>query len=79
MFHAGMPEEAYSYALPAPIREKLNLRKFGFHGLSYQYVSGRAAELLGRPVGELALIIAHLGREGSSVVAVKGARASTPP
>ena len=74
MFHAGMPEEAYTYALPAPIREKLNLRKFGFHGLSYQYVSGRAAELLGRPVSELRLIIAHLGTGGSSVGAVKGGK-----
>jgi acetate kinase len=71
-FHAGMPEEAYTYALPATIRERLNLRKFGFHGLSYQYVSGRTAELLGRPIGELRLIIAHLGTGGSSVVAVKG-------
>jgi acetate kinase len=74
MFHAGMPEEAYTFAIPAAIREKLNLRKFGFHGLSYQYVSRRTAELLGRPVADLRMVIAHLGTGGSSVVAVQGGR-----
>ena len=74
MFHAKMPEEAYTYALPADLRTRLNLRKFGFHGLSYQYVSRRTAELLGRPLGDLRMVIAHLGTGGSSVVAVEGGR-----
>ena len=79
MFHAGMPEKVY-LAIPAAIREKLNLRKFGFHGLSYQYVSRRTADLLGRPLAELRLVIAHLGTGGSQPWwPVQAAGASTPP
>ena len=74
MFFAGMPEEAYTYALPRKLAAEFGFRKFGFHGLSYQYVSRRTAELLGRPLAELRMIIAHLGTGGSSVVAIKGGR-----
>jgi acetate kinase len=74
MFHAGLPEAAYTYGLPSELAEKFNFRKFGFHGLSYQYVSGRTAELLGRPLDELTMVIAHLGTGGSSVVAVRAGR-----
>jgi acetate kinase len=70
-FHAGMPEETRTYALPKALAEELGLRKFGFHGLSYQYVSRRAADLLARPLTDLRMIICHLGTGGSSVVAVR--------
>jgi acetate kinase len=73
-FHAGLPETARTYALPAALAQELGLRKFGFHGLSYQYVSRRAAELLARPLADLRLIICHLGTGGSSVAAVRGGR-----
>jgi acetate kinase len=75
MFYAGLPEAAYTYALPSELSEQFNFRKFGFHGLSYQYVSRRTAELLGRPLEQLAMVIAHLGTGGSSVVAVKAGQA----
>lgn len=70
-FHAGMPEEAKQYAIPLGLAEKHGFRKYGFHGLSYQFVSARVAELMGRPLGSLKLILCHLGTGGSSVVAVK--------
>lgn len=73
-FHAALPAEARTYALPRELAEASDFRKFGFHGLSYQYVSRRTAELLGRPLAELRLIIAHLGTGGSSVAAVQGGR-----
>ncbi len=46
-FHAGMPESSYRYALPGRITNRFGLRKFGFHGLSYQFVSRQAARYLG--------------------------------
>ncbi len=66
-FHRNIPEEAANYA----IDPSYGYRKTGFHGLSYQYVSERAAELLGKPLQELRLILCHLGTGGSSVCAMQ--------
>jgi len=70
-FHATMPEVSKQYAIPRELAEKYGYRKYGFHGLSYQFVSARAAGLLGKPLESLKLILCHLGTGGSSVVAVK--------
>jgi acetate kinase len=70
-FHSQMPEESRRYALPKELTEKFGFRKYGFHGLSYQFVSAKAAELLGKPLESLKLILCHLGTGGSSVAAVK--------
>ncbi|UBU17461.1 acetate/propionate family kinase [Nonomuraea gerenzanensis] len=72
-FHAGLPDEAAVYALPAGWRERYGLRRYGFHGLSYAWAADRACELLGRPLHELDLVLAHLGG-GCSVAAVSGGR-----
>ncbi|MFG1946766.1 acetate/propionate family kinase [Nonomuraea sp. NPDC048826] len=72
-FHAGLPATAAAYALPRAWREKYGLRRYGFHGLSYAWAVDRAAELLGRPVTELGLVLTHLGG-GASVCAVSGGR-----
>jgi acetate kinase len=50
------------------------LRKYGFHGLSYQYVSLQAALFLGQPIQSLKLVACHLGTGGSSVAAIQGGR-----
>ena len=73
-FHAQMPPENTVYALPHREAEARGFRKIGFHGLSYQYVSERAAVLLGRPLSELKLIMCHLGTGGSSVCAFSHGR-----
>jgi acetate kinase len=72
-FHAGMPAAASTYALPAPWRQKWDLRRYGFHGLSHAYATRRAGELLGVPVAELRLVTCHLGA-GASLAAVAGGR-----
>jgi len=72
-FHAGLPDSAAVYALPRPWRDRYGLRRYGFHGLSYAWAADRTAELLGRPVAELDLVLAHLGG-GASVCAVSGGR-----
>ncbi|GAP22615.1 acetate/propionate family kinase [Leptolinea tardivitalis] len=73
-FHANMPAESRQYALPRELVQENGYRKYGFHGLSYQYVSARTAEYLGRPLEELKLILCHLGTGGSSVTAMKDGR-----
>jgi acetate kinase len=70
-FHAHLPEAARSYALPAKLVAEYGFRKVGFHGLSYQFVSARAAEWLGKPLAALKLIICHLGTGGASLAAVR--------
>ncbi|MHB8133509.1 MAG: acetate/propionate family kinase [Anaerolineaceae bacterium] len=70
-FHAGMPDASKQYAIPTDLAAKYGFHKFGFHGLSYQFVSAKAAEVMEKPLESLKLIICHLGSGGSSVVAVK--------
>jgi acetate kinase len=72
-FHATMPPEASTYAVPGEWRERYGIRRYGFHGLSHAWSSGRAAELLDRPVQDLRLVTAHLG-SGASLAAVAGGR-----
>jgi acetate kinase len=64
-FHATIPPEAHTYALPRRFREDLGIRRFGFHGLSVQWASGRVR--VGR------LVVCHLGG-GCSVTAVRDGR-----
>jgi acetate kinase len=68
-FHSRLPEEAKRYALPLELSRKYGFRKYGFHGLSYAYVSERSAELLGKPIDSVKLVMCHLGTGGSSVTA----------
>jgi len=72
-FHADMPEEAATYALPASWRQRWPLRRYGFHGLSHAWAARRAAEFVGRPIEELRIVSCHLGA-GSSLCAVLGGR-----
>ena len=64
-FHATLPREASTYALPGRFREELGIRRYGFHGLSVQW----AAEQVPVP----RLVVCHLGG-GCSVTAVLDGR-----
>lgn len=70
-FHHTLPAEAYTYALPMTLYRKHRIRRYGFHGTSHAYVAQKAAEHIGRPIGELKIITCHLGN-GASVTAVDG-------
>jgi acetate kinase len=69
-FHQTLPAHAYTYAVPQEWREDLGVRRYGFHGTSHQYVSRRAAAMLGRRPEEVNMIVLHLGN-GASVCAVR--------
>lgn len=66
-FHSTLSEAAYSYPLPEQWTQQWGIRRFGFHGLSHQYCSQRAAQMLGRD--DLKTVVAHLG-SGASMSAV---------
>ena len=69
-FHQTMPKKAYLYGLPLSYYEDYKVRRYGFHGTSHDFVSKRAAQILGKDVKELKIIVCHLGN-GASVSAVK--------
>ncbi len=69
-FHQTMPKKAYLYGLPLSYYENYKIRRYGFHGTSHDFVSKRAAEILGKDIKELKIIVCHLGN-GASVSAVK--------
>lgn len=73
-FHATLPPAAYTYPLPKGIIKKFAYRKYGFHGLSYLDVMGKAAACLKIPAVKLKMIICHLGTGGSSVAAIRQGR-----
>lgn len=71
-FHSSLAEKAYTYPIPKHWRQ-MGIRRFGFHGISHEYCSHRAAELLKTDINKLKIITCHLGN-GASLAAVKGGR-----
>ena len=69
-FHKSIPKERYLYPIPYEYYEKYGIRKYGFHGISHQYVGERIAELLGKDEKDLKIINCHLG-QGASLCAIQ--------
>lgn len=69
-FHQSMPDKIFLYALPKELYDKYKIRKYGFHGISHQYVSKEAAEILKKDYNKLNIITCHLGN-GQSICAIK--------
>ena len=72
-FHSTMPEKAFIYPIPYEYYEKYQIRRYGFHGTSHRYVSGKCAELMGKDIKDLKLITCHIGN-GSSITAIDGGK-----
>jgi acetate kinase len=70
-FHATLPDAAATYALPAEWRERWELRRYGFHGLSHAWVARRAPQMLDADARELRIVSCHLGA-GASLCAIAG-------
>ncbi|MBK9167847.1 MAG: acetate kinase [Bryobacterales bacterium] len=72
-FHATIPPEHHLYAIPPRYHDDHGIRRYGFHGTSHRYVTGRYAALRGGAPEEFRLITCHLGN-GASVTAVDRGR-----
>lgn len=72
-FHATLPDHAATYALDRAVAEEHGIRRYGFHGTSFQSVSRNAARFLDRPIESLKMIVLHLGN-GASACAIDGGR-----
>ncbi|MGK4188243.1 acetate kinase [Rothia koreensis] len=69
-FHRSLPEKAWRYAIPDAFYRLHGIRRYGFHGTSHDYVTGKAAEFLGVDREDFDAVIAHLGN-GASVTAIR--------
>jgi acetate kinase len=69
-FHQTLPEHAYLYAVPKAWYEDYGVRKYGFHGTSYRYITEACAKRLNKTKDELNILCAHLGN-GCSASAIE--------
>ncbi len=72
-FHQSMPKDKFIYPIPYEYYEKYGVRKYGFHGTSYMYVSQRLAEIENKPIEDTKMVVCHLG-QGASVCAIKAGK-----
>jgi acetate kinase len=73
-FFRDLPPAAATYALDREVAAQHQIRRYGFHGTSHQYVSQLIPQVLGRELAELKTIVLHLGN-GASASAVDGGAA----
>jgi acetate kinase len=69
-FFKTLPLKAKIYSIPFDYYKKFGIERFGFHGISHQYLAEIAAENIKKPLAKLNLITCHLGG-GCSIAAVK--------
>ncbi len=70
-FHSTMPDYAFMYGIDYDDYKKYKVRKYGFHGTSHAYVSGRASAHMG--TDKIKTVVCHLGN-GASISAVKNGK-----
>lgn len=71
-FHQTMSHEAFLYAVPYELYDRVGIRRFGFHGTAHHYAVRRAARELDRPLESLRIISLHIGKESSAAAVVDG-------
>lgn len=72
-FHQTIPDYNYLYAIDYKYYTNNKIRRYGFHGTSYQYILGRLEEILGKKKDDINAIVCHLG-SGASICAIKGGK-----
>jgi len=73
-FFSDLPEKAYLYPLSEEVTKEFGFRKYGFQGISHEYVAKKAAEKIKKPFEKLKIITCHLGG-GASITAIKNGKA----
>ena len=72
-FFHDLPEHAWRYAVPERWYREFGVRRYGFHGISHDYVTHKAAELIGKPYEKCRMLSLHLGN-GASISALRDGR-----
>ncbi|WP_240413742.1 acetate/propionate family kinase [Paenibacillus periandrae] len=76
-FHQTMPAKSYLYPIPLVLYRKHQVRRYGFHGTSHDYVSERAASFIGKPLAELKMVTCHIGNGASCAAILNGQSVDT--
>ena len=71
-FGQSMQPKAYMYAIPYKFYEKYGIRKYGFHGTSHKFVSGRTIEFANLDKSSCKVIVCHLGNGASISASIGG-------
>jgi len=71
-FHSSMPERARRYALPDALTSHHPIRRFGYHGISHEFVAAAATEFLSPEASPRKLVSLHLGSGASAAAVVDG-------
>ncbi|WP_342263626.1 acetate kinase [Spiroplasma endosymbiont of Clivina fossor] len=72
-FHTTMPKINYIYPVPYNWYTDYNVRRYGFHGISYHYIINKLSLILNKPVSNINAIVCHLGN-GASICAIKNGK-----
>lgn len=72
-FHMTLPEEKFLYSTPYHWYQKYQVRKYGFHGISYRYILGNLVSVLKKDESRINAIVCHLGN-GASICAIKNGK-----
>jgi acetate kinase len=73
IFHRTIPKYAQLYGIPLELSERYKIRRYGFHGISHQYMAMRYAQVANCPREAVNIITLHL-ESGCSVTAIKGSQ-----
>ncbi len=76
-FHQDMPKQAFLYAIPYTLYQQHAIRRYGFHGTSYRFVSQQAIEILNLDPAQNSLLCAHLGNGSSAAAILNGKSVDT--
>lgn len=71
-FHQSMPQESFLYPIPMVLYRRHKIRRYGFHGTSHDYVSHKAAEVIGQPLESLKMVTCHIGNGASCTAILEG-------
>lgn len=71
-FHSSLPPHISTYPIDQEIAKKNGLRKYGFHGISYAFITRNVAEFLGKREEDTNIIALHLGSGASACVVKNG-------
>ncbi|KAI5989614.1 Acetokinase family-domain-containing protein [Pisolithus orientalis] len=74
-FHKHLPPHVAAYAIDQNVARKRGLRKYGFHGLSYAFITRSVAQYLGEDPTKLNIIALHIG-SGASACAIRGGKST---
>ncbi|MBF2017664.1 MAG: acetate/propionate family kinase [Rivularia sp. T60_A2020_040] len=73
LFHRNIPDIAYLYGIPYELSERYQIKRYGFHGISHQYMATRYAQITNTPIAEVDIITLHL-ESGCSATAIKAGK-----